>query len=74
MDVDADILVLVRTAHLCVRTLILRSVTVTKTGQALAEGHVERMKLLRQDTASYGLSNDLRVAQWNKKRVSHLHY
>ena len=41
----------------CVRTLILRSVTATKTGQAPAESHVKRIKLLRKDTASYGLSN-----------------
>ena len=41
-----DILVLIRTARLCVRTLT-RYVTATKMGQAPAEGHVERMKVLR---------------------------
>ena len=40
-------LALIRTVRLCVQTLILRSVTAIKTGQAPAESHVKRMKLLR---------------------------
>ena len=50
-DVDAQHgghkLALIRTVRRSVRTQILRSVTVTKTGQAPAESHVKRMKLLR---------------------------
>ena len=38
---------LIRTVCLCVRTLILHSVTATKTGQAPAESHVKHIKLLR---------------------------
>ena len=36
-------LALIRTVCVCVRTLILRSVTATKTGQAPAESHVKCM-------------------------------
>ena len=39
--------VLIRTVHFCARTLFLRSVTATKTGQAPIESHVKRIKLLR---------------------------
>ena len=38
---------LIRTVRLCVWTLISRSVTATKTGQAPTESHVKRIKLLR---------------------------
>ena len=38
---------LIGTVCLSVRTLISRSVAATKTGQAPAESHVKRMKLLR---------------------------
>ena len=38
---------LIRTVCLCVRTLISRSVTATKTGQTPTESHVKRIKLLR---------------------------
>ena len=40
-------LVLIGTVRLCVWTQILHYVTATKTGQALAESHVKRIKLLR---------------------------
>ena len=40
-------LVLIRTVCACVWTRILRSVTATKTGQAPAESHVKRKKLVR---------------------------
>ena len=38
---------LIRTVHVCVRTLISCSVTATKTGQAPTESYVKRIKLLR---------------------------
>ena len=38
---------LIRTVHLCVRTLISRSVTAMKTGQVSAESHIKCIKLLR---------------------------
>ena len=37
----------IRTVFVSVRTRILRSVTAANTGQAQAESHVKRMKLLR---------------------------
>ena len=64
---------LIRTVCFCVRTLISRSVTATKTGQALTERHIKRIKPLRQDIATMGSVMghvSLRVARQNRKRVS----
>ena len=60
-DVDAGH-VAIRTVRLSVRTLISRSVTGTKTGQASTSSHVKRIKLLREDIAIDGLSNEFMLA------------